>query len=111
MVSSGISSSVVIRRRVPAPLTVAAAWAAAVNAERRWVLVGEIFNLGYCHFGLDEWRKQLHDRAGIGSPGFAPGVFHHLSHLGNGVRYVFCDEMAVQQRVLVGVDCCSPELG
>ena len=62
-----------IRRKVPAPLTVAAAWAAAVNAERRWVLVGEIFNLSCCHFALDDWRKQLHDRAGIGSPGFASG--------------------------------------
>ena len=28
-----------------------AAWAAAVNAERRWVLVGEMFNVSCCHFG------------------------------------------------------------
>ena len=44
-------SPVVTRRRVPAPMTVAAAWAAAVNAERRWVLVGEMFNVSCCHFG------------------------------------------------------------
>ena len=32
-------------------MTVAAAWAAAVNAERRWVLVGEMFNVSCCYFG------------------------------------------------------------